>query len=161
MHQGRMFLHEAQDHIEFRERALRQAEVICERRGVRLTKLRKRILEILWDKNCPVGAYEVLDILKKERQGAAPPTVYRVLDFLVEQGLVHRIERLNAFLGCRRPDEPHTAQFLICKSCGAVAEMHDSAVDSAVRSGAEAAGFEIGAATVELEGLCPRCRAED
>lgn len=159
LNQERIFLHKPEDHQEFRDRALRQAELICDRRGARLTKLRRRVLEILWEKNQPVGAYEILDVLKREREGAAPPTVYRVLEFLVEHGLVHRIERLNAFLGCRRPAEPHTSQFLICRSCGAVAEIRDARIDSAVTLAVKDAGFELTTASIEIDGFCPRCKA--
>lgn len=158
LNHGRVFLHEPQDYHDFRSSALDQAEVICEHRGVRLTKLRRRILEILWERNLPVGAYDILDVLRKERAGAAPPTVYRVLEFLVANGLVHRIERLNAFLGCRRPAEPHAAQFLICKSCGAVAELCDEEIDRSVDAAARKLGFELSSSTIELDGFCPKCQ---
>ncbi len=159
LNEARTFLHEPQDYQDFRDSALHQAEIICEHRGVRLTKLRKRVLEILWQRNIPIGAYDILDVLKKERAGAAPPTVYRVLEFLVENGLVHRIERLNAYLGCRRPAERHTAQFLLCRGCGAVAEMSDKGIDEAIDDAARGMGFELSNSTIELEGLCPRCRS--
>lgn len=156
--EGQVFYQTPEDQEEFKDQALLQAEAVCQRRGARLTRLRRRVLEILWNENRPVGAYYILDILRDERKGAAPPTVYRVLDFLVEQGLAHRIERLNAFLGCRTPDQPHTAQFMICKVCGLVAELHNEEIDHAVHVAASEVDFTADISTIEIEGVCPKCR---
>ena len=88
---------------------------------------------------------------------AAPPTVYRALDFLREQGLVHRLESLNAFVGCTRPDRTHVSQFLICTGCQAVAELDAPEVGSAVSQSAAKAGFVVDRMTIEMHGLCPAC----
>src|SRR5215475_6608479 len=103
------------------EALLNRAEAICEHRGANLTELRRHVLGLILDAASPTGAYELLDRLRQNRKGAAPPTVYRALDFLLEQGLIHRIERLSAFVGCvagctaAGKDHAHThaAQFLI------------------------------------------------
>jgi Fur family zinc uptake transcriptional regulator len=138
--------------------ALDAAELRCGRRGARLTTLRRRVLELVWSSHEPVGAYALLDALKAEGQASAPPTVYRALEFLLDQGLVHRLERLNAFVGCARPEEVHAAQFLICTTCGRVAELDDLAIDAALRGGAEKLGFTVTRQTVEVEGCCPDCQ---
>jgi Fur family zinc uptake transcriptional regulator len=148
----------AHDHDDCVRTAIDAAESQCERRGARFTALRRRVLELVWSSHEPVGAYALLDILKAEGHGAAPPTVYRALDFLIEQGLVHRLERLNAFVGCRHPESPHSAQFLICTRCGRIAELDDSAIGLAINKGAEALGFAVVRQTIEVEGLCPDCR---
>lgn len=141
--------------------ALDAATQQCERHGVRFTALRRRVLELVWTSHEPVGAYALLDILKAEGHAAAPPTVYRTLDFLIEQGLVHRLERLNAFVGCPRPDESHSAHFLICTDCGRATELHDATeLDLAVQKAASSLGFTVTRRTVEVEGLCPDCQAE-
>ena len=143
--------------------ALREAEDSCLRRGVQLTPLRRRVLEMVMEAGQPVGAYALLDRLRAERPGAAPPTVYRALDFLMAQGLIHRIERLNAFLPClevsqgHEHDHPH--QFLICRNCGRTAELSDDSVAKAVAAAARAAGFSPLRATVEVEGTCGDCAA--
>lgn len=143
--------------------ALREAEDSCLRRGVQLTPLRRRVLEMVMEAGQPVGAYALLDRLRAERPGAAPPTVYRALDFLMAQGLIHRIERLNAFLPCmevaqgHEHDHPH--QFLICRNCGRTAELSDDSVAQAVAAAARAAGFSPLRATVEVEGTCGACAA--
>jgi len=152
------------------DQSLDAAAALCARRGAQLTALRREVLRLVLAAQHPVGAYALLDQLKASRAGAAPPTVYRALDFLVEQGLIHKVERLNAFIGCtdalEHPadcdcgathDHPH--QFLICRRCGATAEISDPAIARALARAAEAAGFAAARATVEVEGLCARCSA--
>lgn len=138
--------------------ALDRAEGVCRERGTRLTELRRQVLELVWRSHAPVGAYDILAALQATHPGAAPPTVYRALEFLVENGLVHRIESLNAYVGCDRPDKPHISQFLICTHCGAAAELADPAIARTVAAQAEALGFLIESQTIELRGLCPSCR---
>ncbi|MFQ5774914.1 MAG: Fur family transcriptional regulator [Kiloniellaceae bacterium] len=146
------------DHRACVARALRGAERVCARRGARLTKLRRRVLELVWSRHAPVGAYDLLRRLGREREGAAPPTVYRALDFLLAHGLIHRIESLSAFVGCANPDEPHAGQFLICAGCGTAAEFHDPRLDAAIARRADALGFAVRRKTIEVEGLCPPCQ---
>ena len=135
--------------------ALDRAATVCERRGARLTPLRRQVLELVWRGHEPVGAYDLL-----ERMGrAAPPTVYRALDFLMENGLVHRIESLNAYVGCDRPEAAHVSQFLICGDCGATAELEDERLAAQVEKRAAALGFAVERQTVEIRGRCPRGRA--
>lgn len=150
------------DHRHCIESALANAAQICARRGARLTALRQRVLERVWRSHRPVGAYEILRALSRdqgpERGPVAPPTVYRALEFLLAHGLVHRIESLNAYVGCAHPDGSHGGQFLICSGCGAAAEVHDPRVDAAIARRAEELGFVARRRTVEIEGLCPSCR---
>lgn len=152
------FLEDGHDHSHCLDGALDRAATLCAQKGVRLTALRRRVLELVWGGHRPLGAYDILASLRAERVGAAPPTVYRTLDFLRQQGLVHRIESLNAFVGCPDPDTPHGGQFLICRDCGLAAELNDAAVDLAIRKSAAAAGFAVGRKIIEIEGLCPHCR---
>ena len=150
---------ERHDHGRCITAALGEAERLCARRGARLTALRKRVLALVWTSHSPVGAYDILDRLSREQGRAAPPTVYRALEFLLEQGLVHRIESLNAFVGCPHPGKTHSGQFLICRDCGAAAEMQDRTIDRAISSQAAACGFTVEGKTVEVRGLCPACQA--
>ena len=145
------------DHKACIDEALDEAAALCRKRGTRLTGTRQRILELVWAGHRPVGAYELLATLGRDGRPAAPPTVYRALDFLVAQGLVHRIESLNAFVGCPAPGRPHRGQFLICRACGASAELSDRRVERAIRRNAEEAGFSVEQSTVEILGLCPQC----
>lgn len=138
--------------------ALDTAEAVCARAGQRLTTLRRRVLELVWAGHRPVGAYALLDELKKDGRGAAPPTVYRALEFLLECGLIHRIESLNAYVGCSHPGEAHLTQFLICKSCGTAAELDDKRLGEAIGRSAAEHGFSIANRIVELSGTCAACR---
>ena len=146
------------DHATCIEEALECAFEICERRQVRLTPLRRRVLEAVWSGHKPVGAYDILSMLADERGRAAQPTVYRALEFLLENGLIHRIESLNAFVGCTKPGQNHAWQLLICRMCGRVAEISDDELEHAVNGAATRAGFTLQRRTVELAGLCSACR---
>jgi Fur family transcriptional regulator, zinc uptake regulator len=144
---------------------LDHAAALCERRSTRLTELRRLVLGLILDAQAPTGAYDLLELLRSHRGAAAPPTVYRALDFLQEQGFVHRIERLSAFVGCidagahDSHDHHHAAQFLICRSCGQATELDDHALAHALVHAAEAVGFKVTSATIEAEGTCAKCRA--
>ncbi|GAA0591002.1 transcriptional repressor [Caenispirillum bisanense] len=149
------------DHAACVDQALAVAEEVCRARGARLTAVRRRVLELLLaEGHRAVGAYHLLDRLNDGASGrkAAPPVVYRALEFLVEQGLAHRIASLNAFVGCARPQDDHRAQFLICRRCGTVAEIAGERLSHDLAEAAERAGFTMLTAVVEAEGLCPRCR---
>lgn len=139
--------------------AIAAAESRCEKDGSSFTPLRRKVLELVWSSHGPVGAYELLEKLRGSRRNAAPPTVYRALDFLMEHGLIHRIESLNAYVGCGDPARLHGGQFLICRDCQSVAELDDSAIDRAVTRRADALGFDVQQQTVEIIGQCADCSA--
>ncbi|MBB2201939.1 transcriptional repressor [Gluconacetobacter tumulisoli] len=149
---------------------LDNAERLCVARGSRLTELRRQVLGLVLDAGRPVGAYDLLDGLRADKKGAAPPTVYRALDFLLEQGLIHKIERLSAFVGCTHALDrshgdhaheggchPHAAQFLICTGCGQVTELDDRNIVHALVDATRGIGFTVRQSTVEAEGLCGAC----
>jgi len=138
--------------------ALSQAEGLCAQRGARLTEIRKQVLELVWESHAPIGAYQILEKLAEIGKRPAPIAVYRALDFLMEQGLVHRLASRNAFLGCGHPDTNHQAQFLICDSCGSVAELADSRIVDAIADRAGRSGFAVAGHVVEIQGTCPDCR---
>jgi Fur family transcriptional regulator, zinc uptake regulator len=147
------------DHDRCVSTALAAAEAVCERSGERLTPLRRRVLELVWGSHKPIGAYAMLDQLKVDGKSAAPPTVYRALEFLLGCGLIHRIESLNAYVGCSHPGENHVTQFLICKACGTTAELDDRRLGDAIGRSAAEHGFNIVSRVIELSGVCSRCRA--
>ncbi len=137
---------------------LRQAARLCAKRKVRLTDQRRQVLEILCRADKPLGAYEVLDELRKVAPQAKPPTAYRALDFLLEQGLAHKLETLHAYIGCSHPDHPHASQFLICTDCGAVKELEDPSIIHSIGRAATDSGFEAEMGVVEIKGRCAGCR---
>ena len=142
---------------------LDRADEMCGTRGVRLTALRRDVLGLILEAEAPTGAYDLLERLRATRLRAAPPTVYRALDFLLEQGLVHKLARLAAFVGCvahppaEAHDHTHAAQFLICRACGKVAEIEDAALSHALTEAAGRLGFAVTGATIEAEGVCAGC----
>jgi len=155
---GGTFAAGAHDHRQCVTDALDAAGRLCRDRGERLTPLRQRVLELVWDSHRPIGAYEILDLLRRERGRVAPPTVYRALEFLLDQGLVHRVESRNAYIGCDRPEHRHRAHFMLCTGCGLAAEVDDDALTGAIAALARRAAFAVEQETVELTGLCPVCR---
>lgn len=147
------------DHARCVADAVAAADGLCARSGDRLTPLRRRVLELVWTSHRPLGAYAMLDRLRQDGRSAAPPTVYRALDFLLARGLIHRLASLNAYCGCAHPGEAHLVQFLICRDCGTAAELADQGVGEAIGRSAAAHGFEIRDRVIELSGRCRSCRA--
>jgi len=134
------------------------AEKLCAARGLRFTPLRRRVLELVWSGHKPVGAYALLNQLRDEDLGSAPPTIYRALDFLIEHGLIHRIERMNAFIGCSHPGEAHRGFFLICGECGNAEELESTNVADTITASASRRGFAARDMTLEVTGVCADCR---
>lgn len=150
----------AHDHAACIRRVLDEAETAAARTGVNFTPVRRRALEILLESHVALGAYDLLKRLEADGFGGQPPVAYRALDFLVQHGFAHRIERLNAFVACMRPGEGHNPAFMICRNCHAVAETESKSARNALGRDARELGFEIERTVVEAEGLCPKCRAE-
>ncbi|MGE5147911.1 MAG: Fur family transcriptional regulator [Candidatus Eiseniibacteriota bacterium] len=148
---------DSHDHQHCIEEALDAASNLCQARGARFTAIRRRVLELVWSSHQPVKAYDLLEQLNREDRGAKPPTVYRALDFLIGQGLVHRLESQNAFIGCPHPGQDHDYQFLICDGCGTVAEIAAPAVRAALAEHAAAIGFTVKRQTIEVYGTCRAC----
>lgn len=147
------------DHKHCISDALSEARSLCQARGVRLTPIREKVLELVWQNHQPVGAYDILAILaKKEDRPAQPPTVYRALDFLQEQGLVHRIASINAYMGCAHPGENHKGCFLICENCRTTIEVDQPDINQAIQKCADDHQFFLKESAIELTGLCPNCR---
>ena len=147
------------DHDHCSADAMTRAEALVAVRGVRLTPVRRRVLEILLEAHKAMGAYDVLKRLAEEGFGNQPPLAYRALDFLEDQGFAHRIRRLNAFTACMHPGETHAPAFLICEACDSVAETAAAPVMQALTKAARQSGFAISRANIEAMGLCPACQA--
>ncbi|HYS48845.1 MAG TPA: transcriptional repressor [Xanthobacteraceae bacterium] len=148
------------DHGRCSADAMAHAEALCAARGERLTPTRRRVLEALAASHRPIGAYEIIDLLARRGPRPAPITVYRALDFLLAQGLVHRIESRNAFLACINNHETGTmVVFLLCERCGAVGEAPSTAVADTLTAAAKSAGFTPKTPVIEITGVCSHCRA--
>jgi Fur family zinc uptake transcriptional regulator len=147
------------DHARCTAEAISHAEELCAARGQRLTPLRRQVLEVLSGSHKPLGAYEVMERMGGQGARPAPITIYRALDFLMQNGFVHRIESRNAFLACiGNHDARAPVVFLICESCGAVGEAPAVPVGEALSRAAKSAGFRPKMAVVEMTGVCAHCR---
>lgn len=144
------------DHAHCVHSALSAAQSYCDENGLKLTPVRQRTLEILLESHAALGAYDVLARLDAEGLGSKPPIAYRALNFLVENGFAHRVEKLNAFIACCLPGEDHSPAFLICRSCDRVAEAAE--LGAGVDRSAHAAGFKVEQTVIEAEGLCQTCQ---
>src|SRR5205085_4008382 len=147
------------DHDRCSADALAHAEAVCGKRGERLTPMRRQVLEALAASHKPLGAYELIELVGAAGPRPAPITIYRALDFLTAQGLVHRIESRNAFLACinnHASDAP--VVFLICEHCGRVGEAPSAAVAASLNAAAKSAGFTPKAPVIEITGVCAHCR---
>ena len=140
------------------QRAMQAATSVCQQNALRFTPIRQRVLELVWNNHAPVAAYDLLKLLRQEKDNAEAPTVYRALDFLLENGLVHKIESLNAYIGCNHPGDLHTSQFLICEHCHQVVEQDNPEIDAAISAHAVKLGFMISQQTIEIMGVCSNCR---
>ena len=145
------------DHAKCVSSALGTAEQLCIVRGVQLTPIRLQVLELIWESHKAVKAYELLDRIKPLKQDAKPATIYRALDFLIEQGLIHRIESLNAFIGCNSSAEQHEQLLLICEQCHEVEERPAIEVMKALSEEIEQAGFIGHSKAIEIKGICGKC----
>lgn len=137
--------------------AAARAEDMLARRGARMTRLRRDVLRALMDEARPLGAYQLFDRLKARDAASAPPAVYRALDFLVEEGVAHKLQSLNAYIGCACCERAHDAHFLICRRCNTAEEVPTQAIRDQVDRDAGARGFSVERMVVETVGLCADC----
>jgi Fur family zinc uptake transcriptional regulator len=151
---------EQHDHGSCISDGLASAEAHCEAKGLRLTPVRRKALEILLLEHRALGAYEMLDRLRDAGFGSQPPVAYRALEFLVANGFAHKIERLNAFIACAHPGAEHAPAFMICRLCDSIAEAQSLPSRGALGEAARATGFKIERTVVEAEGICPACAEE-
>ena len=138
---------------------VREVAAACNARGLRLTEIRSQVLELIAASEKPIKAYDLLDLLKDDRSNAAPPTVYRALDFLLENGFIHKLQSINAYVSCHHPSVVHHVPFLICDVCESATEVCDERVANLLSEQARALGFRTRAQTLEVHGVCEDCRA--
>ena len=120
--------------------------------------MRRRVLEMVFSSHEAVKAYELIERLSTEDHLVKPPTVYRTLDFLLEHGLIHRVDSLNAFVGCTTTHDPHDVRLLICRQCGEISELADHLLDESLQRALQASGFKASRTHLEIHGLCTHCQ---
>lgn len=149
------------DHSKCIKKAIAGAIDICDKQGFRLTRLRKQVLELIWQSHKPLGAYILMDMLQSssDRTRVAPPTVYRALDFLLEAGLIHKVHSLNAYVGRQNPNQnSNTEALFICGECNHTEEVLSQSIQQAINLSASQHRFNVNAQIVEITGLCNRCK---
>ncbi len=145
-------------HVHDADAFVEEVEQACRDRELRLTPLRRDVLELVARAGKPVKAYDLLDQLHERHANPAPPTVYRSLDFLLEQGFIHKLESINAFVSCFHPGEEHQVPFLICDRCKDAIEVCDEKVAELIAGQARSLGFRPQTQTLEVHGICQRCQ---
>ena len=159
----------ARARLESVDEAMAAAESVCVERGVRLTPIRRAVLEALYRSHAPMGAYELLerlneqepDVQERQRRARAPIAVYRALDFLMEQGFAHKLASRNAFTACPHGHAPHDlVAFLICEECGGVDELSTRPLADAIGAMLTRERFAPRPQVLEITGTCAHCRGE-
>ena len=145
------------NHADCLKHVLQAAESICLARNIRLTQARKRVLELICASHQAIGAYQLLDQLKQHDQKAKPATIYRALDFLMDAGLVHKVESLNAYIGCLSADQSHHSAILICDHCHNAYEMDARHCYETLYDNSKSFGFKPSQVIIELHGVCQEC----
>ena len=145
------------DHQACTKKGIKIAENHCIKHKLKFTPIRRKVLEILLEEHRAIGAYAILEKLRLDGFSSQPPVAYRALDFLVEHGFAHKIERLNAFVACSHPGATHRPAFMICRQCDSVAETESEASDSELSKIAKSSGFKIEQTVIEAEGVCHIC----
>lgn len=146
------------DHIACIHNGVALAAEKCAKSGLQFTPVRRRVLEILLNEHRAMGAYDILEKLRREGLGSQPPIAYRALDFLVKNGFAHKVARLNAFVACARSGTDHMPAFLICGGCDSVAETAWALDQSQFANAASQLGFSVDTVTIEAVGTCPNCQ---
>ncbi|TRW47907.1 zinc uptake transcriptional repressor Zur [Aliidiomarina halalkaliphila] len=142
------------------QQLIQRAEVMCQRRGVRLTPTRREVFALLTQQAGAIGAYDLLEQLKEGMPNAKPPTIYRALEFLQAQGFVHKVSSSNSYVLCSHFEKQHPVQMLICSHCGGVQEIHSRGVHEEFLQQAQHQGFTVHQQTVEAVGICQTCTKE-
>ncbi|NRA69860.1 MAG: transcriptional repressor [Gammaproteobacteria bacterium] len=139
---------------------LESAQTLCDGRGARFTAIRRKVLKLLLEAQGAISAYDLLDNLKTTDSSAKPPTVYRALDFLLEQHFIHRVESQNSFIACNDFSDLHQLQLFICEKCQDVQEVHSLLIQQSINDQARLNDFQVKKQTVEAYGLCHQCRVD-
>ena len=145
------------EHEDCIDQAMKAAEEICQKKKVKFTKLRRRVLELIWKEHKPCKAYDLLKDLQKEDSSAKPITIYRALDFLQEHGLVHRVNSLNAYVGCAHPEQTDPTFLLVCSQCNTVEESKGENYRIFFNKVLDDKKFQCTNKTFEIEGSCKHC----
>lgn len=153
-------MHDCINHKTCIDDALKEARLICEEKGLRFTQIREFILSMVWENHKPTKAYELLDKIPSMNYSSQPPTVYRALDFLLTNGFIHKINSLNAFVGCSHPLKHDECYFMICRKCYEIKECCDDQITSVIKKKLDSSQFSSKNIAIEISGDCYECSKE-
>ena len=148
---------EKHSHKQCIKEALRHAEQVCLTHKCRLTPIRRGVLQIIWESHKPIKAYSILAQLSSDDFLEKPPTVYRALQFLLDNHLIHRIESQNAYIGCNASYKHLGSKFFICDECNEVEELAEPAINKALRDAGKRQGLSPSLINIEIHGTCAQC----
>jgi len=123
-------------------------------------KTQADVLDILRKSEGPMTAYEILGQMRQDNSKLAPPTIYRALSALTEQGVAHRVESSNAFVACKSGAHDEAAVLAICDDCGSVDEIIDHNIVSHIEAATRTTGFKTTHRVIEVRGACHECAGE-
>ena len=150
-------MHDCRNHKACIDTALKEAKDICKDKELRFTEIREFILRMVWENHKPTKAYELLDKIPSMDYSPQPPTVYRALDFLLNNGFIHKINSLNAFVGCSHPLKHSECYFMICRNCDEIKECCDDKITNAIRQTLDSNQFSHKNIAIEISGNCHEC----
>ena len=157
LHFSEVSMRKNHHHSKCIKEALKRAETVCAERDIRLTPIRKRVLELVWQSHQPVKAYDLLAQLSTDGHVEKPPTVYRALQFLQENNLIHRIESSNGYIGCEYEHKEMDSKFFVCDQCHEVEELHETKLDKTLNEMSKKQGFIPNQTNIEIHGTCANC----
>lgn len=140
------------------EESISRVVEICKENNLVFTEIRQKVFEIIIEHTKPIKAYEILDDLTKILgKSSHPPTVYRAIDFLIENGFIHKLNSINSYVGCFHPKIHKECYFLICKKCNIYQECCDKNLTDNIFKTADKRDFIVSNTTLEIEGHCQGC----
>ena len=138
---------------------IEKIETLCKKRGIKLTTQRRTVLDIMLTANKAMSAYDLLDLLKLSEPQAKPPTIYRALEFLLEQGFIHKVESSNSYIICPHFQDPeHISILFICDKCQQIIEKHSQDIEHQFKQLAQQRDFLIKHSVLEIHGFCQQCQ---
>lgn len=150
-------MHKCDNHQECSSKAINEAKNICQEYGLRFTDSRKEVFEKIIANHAPTKAYDILDELQKDNKNVKAPIVYRALDFLMENGLIHRLHSFNSYVKCSHPKKHNHCYFMICNKCNSIEECCSLNLSKDIEKIGKSKQFKIENVAIEIEGTCFEC----
>ena len=146
------------DHRKCSKKVIQNAEETCLKFSLNFTPIRKKVLEIISSNHKPSRAYDLLEKLRDDGFCDKPPTIYRALDFLIENKIVHKLNTINAYVACFDEESEEISCFLICEMCQEIEEFHNKNLNKVLTNIGKKRGIEIKNLNLEIGFKCQECK---